>query len=193
MNNFCMTILCGVSIFGLAACSSDTPAAGSNNGDGSAGAAGSAGTPGVDVLPDGGCPDPSKQVFDGKKSCVTREEAVAQCKTQAAAQSPGSPTDQATCGAGCTCTECPSEMLSCGNDLDDNGYCATILKCAQDHNCTGVACYQDATCKSVIDAAPNGGIQSYSVALAGAVSDCATKNGAIYMGRTGNTCAAACP
>jgi hypothetical protein len=181
MRNLCVSILSIAAAFSVA-CSSDS----SPQGKSDAGAT----TGGVAVLPDGGCPDPSGQVFDGKTSCIPRTEAVAQCKAQAVAQ--GSKTDDPTCGAGCSCVECPSEMLQCGNDPDDQGYCATILKCAQAHNCTGVACYAMTTCQTEIDNAPNGGLASASVAFATQVSDCITKTG-LFANRSGNTCAASCP
>ena len=197
--------LIAVAALGLVACSSSSksPVTGANDAGTSTGGAASTdgggtkeggsstgGGSGIPVV-DGGCPSDPTAVFDGVGQCLPRDQAVTECKTQATTSSPGTKTTDPTCGAGCTCDVCTAEMLACGADPDH--YCATILKCAQEHNCTGVACYAANTCQPIIDAAPGGGLSSYSLALASAISDCSTKTGAIYMGRTGNTCAAACP
>jgi hypothetical protein len=185
MRNLCISILSIAAATLSSACSSDsTPTA-----TGDAGLNGSGG--GGALLPDGGCADPT-QVFDGIKSCIPKTQGIAQCKAAAKAQTPGANTEDPTCGAGCTCVECTSEMLQCGNDPDNAGYCATILKCAQEKNCSGVQCYADATCKAEIDNAPGGGLSSISVAFATQVSDCATKT-ALFLNRAGGTCLPSCP
>lgn len=188
MRNLAIIILSTAALHNLACSSDSTP--GATTGDGGPSGTGGGGG-GVTPLADGGCPDPTTQVFDGISSCIPKAQGIATCKAAAKAQSPGSNTEDPTCGAGCTCVECTSEMLQCGNDPDDNGYCATILKCATEKNCSGVACYQDATCKAEIDNAPNGGLSSLAVALATQVSDCATK-AALFANRTGGTCLPSC-
>jgi hypothetical protein len=185
MRNLCISILSIAAATLSSACSSNdsTPAPG----DG--GAAGGGNT--IALLPDGGCPDPANQVFDGIQSCIPKTEGIAQCKAAAKAQTPGANVDDPTCGAGCTCVECTSEMLQCGNDPDNDGYCSTILKCAQEKNCSGVACYNPMTCQAEIDNAPGGGLSSISVAFATQVSDCATKT-ALFANRPGGTCLPSC-
>jgi hypothetical protein len=129
--------------------------------------------------PDGGlyCP-PNIPIADGM-NCVSMDDAVNKCKTVSQMQVPGIKVDDTSCGAGCTCTKCTQLMLDCGNDPDQ--YCSTVIKCANDKNCTGVACYAKATCQDVIDAAPNGGLSSNSVGLATAVSNCIAPMGAAQI------------
>jgi hypothetical protein len=111
-------------------------------------------------------------VFDAEtESCLETDVAVTTCKERTVEQSPGTKTDDPACGAGCTCGECAQQMLDCGSDPE--GYCQTILECAQAKNCTGVACYAADTCQAEIDAAPGGGLASISVALATEISNCA--------------------
>jgi hypothetical protein len=190
MRNFCFTGLIIAAAFGSVACSSkDTPTGSADAGLGKGGATGGA-------VVDGGCVDPS-QVFDGVSKCYPKAEAITVCKTQATKAQPGTKISDPTCGAGCTCEQCAAQMLACAND--PLGYCATILTCAQAHNCTGVACYAAATCMGVIDMSPPcdstgkcTSISSTSVALVQEVSNCVTKT-STFMGRDGTTCAAACP
>jgi hypothetical protein len=120
--------------------------------------------------PDGGLYCPPDIPIADNDTCIAMDDAVAKCKTVSQMQVPGTSVDDTSCGAGCTCTKCTQLMLDCGNDPD--GYCSTVIKCANDKNCTGVACYAAATCQDVIDAAPNGGLSSNSVGLATAVSNC---------------------
>lgn len=47
----------------------------------------------------------------------------------------------------CLCETCASSIAGC---VDDNG-CREIFLCAASTGCTGVDCYQDGTCKDVID------------------------------------------
>jgi len=161
------------------------------------GAGGADGAGGGGGSPSGGCTttgpvtDPAacagtdKPIYDNcKMDCIAQADAEATCKVTSAMTAPG-PTDDPTCGAGCTCTKCTQEMIDCGNDPDE--YCSVIVKCANEKNCSGVACYAAATCQDVIDAAPGGGLTSISVALATNLSDCVAgvKDPAI-------TCAPAC-
>jgi hypothetical protein len=104
------------------------------------------------------------------------KDAVDKCLRVSKEQVPSIKTDDPSCGAGCTCTKCTQLMIDCGNDPDM--YCSTVIKCANDKNCTGVACYAKATCQDVIDAAPNGGLSSNSVGLATAISNCIAPMGA---------------
>jgi hypothetical protein len=154
-----------------AACSNDKGSSsgndgGTNNGTGGGGG----GDVKVVLLPDGGlyCP-PDKPIANGE-NCATMEDAVSQCKETSAKTIPGTKVDDETCGAGCTCVKCTQAMVDCGNDPDQ--YCAKVITCANAKNCTGTDCYAAATCMDVIDAAPNGGLQSPSVGLAGAVGNC---------------------
>lgn len=170
------------------ACSSDKSNASGTNPDKNTEDAGTKSTGGKTVkaifYPDGGlyCP-PDIPIADGD-TCISQKDAQDKCLTTSAMQVPGIKTDDPTCGAGCTCSKCTQLMLDCGNDPD--GYCSTVIKCANDKNCTGVACYAAATCQSVIDAAPNGGLSSNSVGLATAVSNCIAPMGGAMV------CAASC-
>jgi hypothetical protein len=153
-------------------CSSDKGNENNNNepdGGGGSGGSGEEGPP-VRILDDGGryCP-PATPIVDNDK-CVTKDAAEKTCKDRAVEQVPGTSVDDPSCGAGCTCTKCTQTMLDCGNDPE--GYCGKIIECANAKNCTGTNCYQPATCMDVIDAAPNGGVGSNSVALASAVGAC---------------------
>jgi hypothetical protein len=195
MRIFCFTALIVAGVYGFVACSSDTTPEPTGTGGG-----GNAGSPGGGVV-DGGCVDQT-QVFNAVDKCLPKAEAVALCKTQAVMAQPGTKTSDPTCGAGCSCEQCAEQMFACANDPE--GYCATILKCAQEHNCTGAACYAAATCMGVIDMAPpcdaTGKCQSFSsfsVALVQEVSNCVTKTSTFAPGmakaREGIVCAAACP
>jgi hypothetical protein len=199
MRILCFTGLIVAAVYGAFACSSN--AAGPGGGTGGGSGSGTGGAPGGGVV-DGGCVDPT-QVFNAVDKCLPKAEAVAACKTQATTAQPGTKVDDPTCGAGCTCEQCTEQMLACSNDPD--GYCPTILACAQAHKCAGVACYAAGTCMAVIDKSPpcpaSGGnctgIQSNSLGLASAVSDCATKAALFASGmpkaRDGSVCAPACP
>lgn len=176
MHSFTIFSVLAVAALGTACSSSDAPPASTSN-------------TGIAVLADGGCPDPSAQVFDGKTSCIKKDDAVSLCKEQSLKSAPDVKTTDPTCGSGCTCELCVSEMLQCMNDPD--GYCPTILKCSYDHNCTGLGCYTMANCQTVVDNAP-GGATGGSVALVLQVNDCATKTNA-YANRSGGLCAAGCP
>ena len=164
------------------------------------GAGGGAGAPGA-VLPDGGCSDLSKTPYGTE--CLEPALATSKCQAQALVQSPGSKVDDVTCGAGCTCTYCASEMQACGTDPD----CVKILLCAQEHNCTGAGCYlppagsppgTKGPCQEIIDrSGGDAGLGSYGVALVQFVNGCATKTaagtGRDYVNREGPVCPAACP
>ena len=52
---------------------------------------------------------------------------------------------------GCACVNCCQELQDCEADPG----CVAIRTCANEKGCRGIGCYQDATCKAVIDA--NGG------------------------------------
>jgi hypothetical protein len=164
-----------------AACSSDKSTGDSGNNDnkspdagGGDGGGGSGGGGGGDVvkptiLEDGGPSCPAETPILDFDHCIAQDVAVGLCKTRSVASVPGTKVDDVTCGAGCTCANCTETMIACGNDPDK--YCPTVIACANAKNCTGIDCYQPATCKDVIDAAP-GGISGIAVALAGDVGNC---------------------
>jgi hypothetical protein len=194
MRSFCSfaALLTAVSGFG---CSSDS----SSPAKGDAGLMGAGG--GGAVLPDGGCSD--KTLVPYGTECLDQATATSRCEAESAKQSPGSTVNDVTCGAGCTCTYCASEMQACGTDPD----CVAILLCAQAHNCTGAGCYlppagsptgTKGPCQDIIDQSGMGqGLQSYGVALVQFVNGCATKTaagtGRDYVNREGPVCPAACP
>jgi predicted esterase len=66
----------------------------------------------------------------------------------------------------CGCSRCGGALAAC---LDDAG-CADIMRCAVDHACFGISCYQDPLCAPVIDT--YGGAVGASSQLAVAFSDC---------------------
>ena len=167
-----------------------TVSAGGTAGTGAMSAAGRLGSGGAPTviprLPDGGCTAPT--VDDGT-SCLERSAAISRCQAVAASRSQGERTDDVSCGFGCLCSTCIGQTLTCYEGSEP--YCGTILDCARAHNCVGVACYQSTTCQGVIDAAPNGGLQAYSVAVASAAMDCMSKEGA-YSNRQGPVCSPSC-
>jgi len=157
------------------ACSSDKSNAKGTGPDTTADAGGSGGSSSTKTVkpifyPDGGLFCPSNVPIADGDTCTPMKDAVDKCLRVSKEQVPSIKTDDPSCGAGCTCTKCTQLMIDCGNDPDM--YCSTVIKCANDKNCTGVACYAKATCQDVIDAAPNGGLSSNSVGLATAISNC---------------------
>jgi hypothetical protein len=198
MRIFFFTGLVVAAVYTSVACSSsDSPSAsgGTGGGSGTGGGGGKAGETAGGGVVDGGCVDPT-QVFNAVDKCLPKADAISACKTDAQKAQAGTKIDDPTCGAGCTCEQCTTQMFACANDPE--GYCAKILTCAQEHNCTGVACYTMANCQTIIDNAPPcdsagkcDGIQSFSVALVQEVSNCVTKT-STFMGRDGTTCEAAC-
>jgi len=176
--------------------SSDNPPAKADGsvGGGSNGGAGGGGGGTGDLLPDGGCPDPTMVPYGTK--CLTSSAATAACIADTTKRYPTIKTSDTTCGAGCTCTYCAAEMQQCGTDPS----CAAIVKCANDNNCISTACYtsggMDGPCRALIDHADNdGGIGSNAVALAQLVNACATKTaiaGFNYANRQGPVCTPLC-
>ena len=182
-----------VLLFGLSAfaCSDDPVedggSGGGANSGGSGGAETDAGTGGT-TEPDAGssgsggggsemcgdafdsCSGDTPFFDDATTCCISAEDATALCIEQTLEQDPNTSTDDPTCGAGCTCTNCQQQMIDCGND--PAGYCPVIVACANRVGCTGVGCYAEATCMAEIDAAPEGGLGSLSVGLATELSDC---------------------
>lgn len=199
MRSFCsiaVLLLSGVIGSG---CSSDKSASTTQGVEGGAGAGG--GGQGA-LLPDGGCSDKTKIPYG--TDCLDPATATSKCEAQSATQSPGSKVNDTSCGAGCTCTYCASEMQACGTDPD----CVKILLCAQANNCTGAGCYlppagsptgTKGPCQDIIDQSGGGmGLTSYGVALVQVVNACATKTafgkgGRDYPNREGAVCPAACP
>lgn len=176
--------------------SSDNPSSGAK-GDASVGGGsnGGAGGGSGDLLPDGGCPDPTMVPYGTK--CLTSSAATAACIADTTKRYPTIKTSDTTCGAGCTCTYCAAEMQQCGTDPD----CAAIVKCANDNNCISTACYlaaggKDGPCKALIDHADgDAGISSNAVALAQLVNACATKTQIAhfdYSTRQGPVCNPSC-
>ena len=70
----------------------------------------------------------------------------------------------------CACASCTQQTCDCSNDVG----CLVIMLCIFESGCRGVACYQDSTCKAVIDG--NGGPTSVPSALALALSQCLEPN-----------------
>jgi hypothetical protein len=71
---------------------------------------------------------------------------------------------------GCACENCCTELQDCQADPN----CVPIRDCGQTTGCRGLACYQDATCKAVIDA--NGGPTGVGAGIASALSNCLAGN-----------------
>lgn len=71
----------------------------------------------------------------------------------------------------CECQNCACQLEACRADAD----CAAILQCVRDTGCSGVSCYQRATCQAVIEA--HGGAQGRGQLLASAADSCSTRSG----------------
>ena len=67
----------------------------------------------------------------------------------------------------CQCQACGSELSTCFSDLG----CALIFACAEQKQCQGFGCYQNSTCRSVID--QFGGLTGAPVAEVFALATCA--------------------
>lgn len=180
----------------LAACSSDksttAPDKTKDTNTPEAGTGGKSGGSGVKPDADGNCPS-SDPINDQKGSCFKQEEATAMCEQNSRDLSPaGTTVDDATCGAGCSCTYCAAEMFQCALHKD----CTKILICAQQNACVGTACYTSGACTKLIDHADgDAGISGDSVAMAQLVNACFTKTmiGTMdYSGREGPVCNAGC-
>ncbi|MBM4375286.1 MAG: hypothetical protein FJ095_09390 [Deltaproteobacteria bacterium] len=78
----------------------------------------------------------------------------------------------------CVVTSCTAEALACCQ----NEGCLDIVACAQEKGCAGVDCYQEDTCKQVIDDA--GGVQ-IAVGFAAPLGECAVENCAAECGTGG--------
>jgi hypothetical protein len=172
-----VVVLLGLAAFG---CGDDAKDEGGNTG-GSGNTGGDTATGGGDATGGGGNGENCGQAFDecagdtpifddATTCCIGLEDATTLCIAQTLEEDPSQSTDDPACGAGCTCRNCQQQMLDCGND--PTGYCTTIVQCANDVGCTGVACYAADTCQAVIDAAPEGGLGSLSVGLATEISSC---------------------
>jgi hypothetical protein len=167
----------------LAACGGDDDGDTGSGGSGGSGATATGGTGGSTGGSGGSggssTMDPDTCIASGMywdgAACIDQAAAVAACQARASEARPGTTVNDPSCGAGCTCTNCTQEMLDCGADPEQ--YCQVILTCANEAGCTGVACYAPTTCQQVIDDAPGGGLSSFSLALASAISDCAEASG----------------
>ncbi|HVW23915.1 MAG TPA: hypothetical protein VHC69_01000 [Polyangiaceae bacterium] len=173
------------------ACSSDKSPAGSSSSNSKA----DSGSKSSCVKPakDGTCSGSTPILDQQSGCCLDQTDATSQCEANSASMAPsGTNVSDTSCGAGCTCTYCASEMFQCSTHPD----CVKILLCAQAHNCVGTDCYTSGACTSLIDHSDNdAGISGDSVALAQLVNACATKTTIgthDYTNRDGNTCMAGC-
>jgi hypothetical protein len=71
----------------------------------------------------------------------------------------------------CACGSCYDSLIPCFKDAA----CPQILACANRTGCTGIDCYQQSTCQTVID--QSGGISSNSLALAIPLFACVSNSG----------------
>jgi hypothetical protein len=72
----------------------------------------------------------------------------------------------------CLCNSCSGQLDACFADVG----CALIFACAQETGCTGLNCYQAATCKPVID--EFGGLTGGSVREVFSLASCSATSGA---------------
>lgn len=195
MRSFGLLTIAFISAVAYGCSSSDSNTGTSDAAVNNGGTGGGGGGGNGELLPDGGCPDHTMVPYVTK--CLTKSAATAQCIADTTKRYPGISTSDTTCGAGCTCAYCPAEIALCGTDSD----CAAIVKCANDNNCIGTACYLasgggDGPCRKLIDQADNdGGITSNAVGLAQLVNACATKakiGGNDYTNRDGPVCNPKC-
>jgi hypothetical protein len=77
-----------------------------------------------------------------------------------------------SCG-NCLCKQCFSPLSQCFND--DNFECLAIFACVESTGCSGIGCYQDDTCKPIIDAF--GGLTGDAATKAIALATCGAING----------------
>jgi hypothetical protein len=153
---------------------------GSDQGGSDGGSAGTAiggnggGSDPGDAGPDAAC---DGIVYPLDNVCRSRGDARDLCIKDALKYQPNRRADRPDCDVGCFCSRCLETFSTCGAD----DACRAILLCAAETGCTGIDCYNPATCQTVIDDA--GGVTSDSGSLAVDFMNCQQAQG----------CAPTCP